>query len=167
MHIRGQRVRRLRERVAGLDRGGYAISEEPLSRLEISGKTLVRNGILSIAGQALPLLIGLATVPLILHGLGTERFGLLVFSWTLTGAFNVLDLGLAGAVTKFVAEALGRGHARTISSIVWPAALGQTVLGLTGAGILIVAAAPLVLHFLNVPPAIQREAIMAFRIVGL
>lgn len=128
---------------------------------------LVRNGLLNIAGQALPLLIGLATVPFVFHGLGTERFGLLVFSWTLTGAFNVFDLGLAGAVTKFVAEALGSGHPRTIPGIVWPAVVGQAVLGVTGAGILVAAAAPLVLHFLNVPPSIQMEAILTFRIVGL
>jgi O-antigen/teichoic acid export membrane protein len=135
--------------------------------VEISGRGLLRSGILNITGQALSIAIGLATVPLILHGLGPERFGLLVFSWTLTGTFNILDLGLTGAVTKFVAEALGRGDAHQISSILWPAVAEQTLLGFTGAGLLIFLAPWLVTHFLHISPAVHAEAILAFRISGL
>lgn len=135
--------------------------------IEISGRGLLRSGILTIAGQALPIAIGLASVPVILHGLGPERFGLMVFSWTLTGTFSVLDLGLTGAVTKFVAEALGRGDAHQVPGILWSAIAGQTVLGFIGAGLLVLLAPWLVTHFLHISPAVQAEAILAFQISGL
>jgi len=134
--------------------------------VEIRVRTLARNGILNIAGQAVPLLVGLVSVPIILHGLGTERFGLLVFSWTLTGSFSVFDLGLSGAVTKFVAEALGRNDERSIPGIIWPAAAGQTAFGAAGAGALILLIPALVTRFLNVSPALHAEAILAFRLAG-
>ncbi len=136
-------------------------------RFEISGSLLIRNGLLNIAGQVLPLIIGLGSVPAIVHGLGTERFGLLVFTWTLVGAFSVFDLGLGWSVTKFVAEALGRNDPNAIPGIVWPAVIGQAVVGASGAGILILLAPPLVTHFLHVAPQLHAEAILAFQIVGL
>ena len=141
--------------------------EAAAGRFEISGGLLVRNGVLNIAGQALPLIIGLVSVPTIVHSLGTERFGLLVFTWTLLGAFSVFDLGLGWSVTKFVAGALGRGDSGAVPGILWPAVAGQAVVGTIGAGLLILASPALVVEFLHVPPAMHAEAILAFQIAGL
>ena len=42
---------------------------------QIHGTLLARNTLLNLLGQVIPLLIGLATIPYIVRGLGTERFG--------------------------------------------------------------------------------------------
>lgn len=136
-------------------------------QIELSGGLLIRNSLMNLAGQALPLLVGLASVPLVVHGLGTERFGLLVFTWTLYGIFSVLDLGLGWSVTRFVAEALGRGDRRAIPGIVWTAVAWQAAIGTIGAAILTLAAAPLAASLLRVAPQMQAEAVLAFRITGL
>jgi hypothetical protein len=75
--------------------------------LEIDGALLARNTLLNLAGQVIPLLIGLATIPYIVRGLGTERFGVLAIAWVVLGYFSLFDLGLGRAKTKFVAECLG------------------------------------------------------------
>jgi len=137
------------------------------NRFEISGSRLARNGLLHLAGQGLPFLVGLASVPAILHGLGTERFGLLGLTWAFLSALSVFDLGLGRAVTKFVAEALGRGDAGSIPGILWPAVVGQLVFGTLGGGILATIAPSLVAHFLNVTPQMESEAILAFRVLAL
>lgn len=134
--------------------------------MEISGALLVRNGLLNIIGQALPLVVGMVSVPIILRGLGTERFGLLVFLWTVTGALTIFDLGLASAVTKFVAEALGRGDTRAVSQLVWTTVFGQVLVGLAISGIMALLTPLLVLHVLRVSSAMQIEAIVALRLAA-
>ncbi|MDR7420727.1 MAG: flippase [Armatimonadota bacterium] len=135
--------------------------------LEISSTLLVRNGMFNLAAQVVPFVIGLVSVPAIVHGLGTERFGVLIFTWTLLGTFSVFDLGLGWAVTKFVAEALGRGDRSVIPGIVWSGVGGQALFGTIGGAVLIIGAAPLALRFLHVAPEHHAEAIRAFQIVGL
>jgi len=83
------------------------ISNIPASN--ISGKLLARNTLLNFIGQILPLIVGVVTIPFVIQGLGTERFGLLSLAWVVLGYFAIFDLGLGRATTKFVAEALGRG----------------------------------------------------------
>lgn len=136
-------------------------------RVTISGALLVRNWLLSISGQALPLLVGLASMPAIVHGLGTERFGLLALSWTLLSAFVVFDVGIGRALTRFTADALGSGDTGKIPGLVRPAVMGQVMLGALGGGVLAAAAGPLITRFLNVAPQFYAEAIRALQIVGL
>lgn len=43
-------------------------------RLQISGRLLAKNTLLNFIGQAVPLLVGVITIPFVVWGLGTERF---------------------------------------------------------------------------------------------
>ena len=44
------------------------------NKLQISGGLLARNALLNLIGQAVPLLVGVITIPFVVWGLGTERF---------------------------------------------------------------------------------------------
>jgi hypothetical protein len=44
--------------------------------------------IVNLAGQVLPLAVGLVTIPRLLHMLGVERFGALSVIWVLIGYFD-------------------------------------------------------------------------------
>jgi O-antigen/teichoic acid export membrane protein len=74
--------------------------------LEIKGGLLARNTLFNLIGQGLPLVVAVVTIPLIIQGLGIDRFGLLSLAWVVLGYFAIFDLGLGRATTKFVAEAL-------------------------------------------------------------
>jgi len=71
-----------------------------------SKSILARNTFLNIIGLSLPFLVGIIAIPLIISGLGTERFGLLSLGWVILGYVGIFDLGLGRATTKFVASAL-------------------------------------------------------------
>uniref|UniRef100_UPI0034E2C47B oligosaccharide flippase family protein n=1 Tax=Methanothrix sp. TaxID=90426 RepID=UPI0034E2C47B len=81
-----------------------------MKQMEISGSLIARNAVLNLIGQAVPLLVGVLTIPFVVRGLGTDRFGLLSLAWVVLGYFTIFDLGLGRATTKYVAEALGKGE---------------------------------------------------------
>ena len=68
---------------------------------------MVKNALLNLLGAALPLLVGILTIPYVVRGLGMERFGILSLAWVILGYFALFDFGLGRATTKFVAEAVG------------------------------------------------------------
>jgi len=132
-----------------------------------SGRLLARNAILNFIGQAIPLVVGVITIPFIVRGLGTERFGLLSLAWVVLGYFSVFDLGLGRATTKFVAEALGKGEADQVPRLVWTAVTVQAVLGIVGALVLTGITPLLVERILKVPSDLFGEAKTTLRLLAL
>jgi O-antigen/teichoic acid export membrane protein len=113
------------------------------------------------------MLVAVLTVPLLIAGLGTDRFGVLTLSWMLLGYFSLFDLGLGRALTKLVAEKLGLGRERDVPGLVWTALTLMTVLGLLGA-LAIAALVPwLVRSALKVPPALRPEALGGFYLMAV
>lgn len=135
--------------------------------LDLSGRLLARNALLNFIGQATPLVVGVITIPFIVRGLGTERFGLLSLAWVVLGYFSVFDLGLGRATTKFVAEALGKGEADQVPRLVWTAVTAQAVLGIASALVLTGITPLLVERILKVPSDLFGEAKTTFRLVAL
>ncbi|MEN4005973.1 MAG: oligosaccharide flippase family protein [Methanobacterium sp.] len=134
--------------------------------VNIEGSVLARNTVLNFIGQAVPLLIALVTIPLIIEGLGTERYGLLSLVWVVLGYFAIFDLGLGQATTKFVAEALSKGEEEQIPRLVWTAVTIEAVLGIVGALVLIGITPLLVEHILNIPPELVGEAKATFYLLA-
>lgn len=67
-------------------------------------RLLTRNMVLNLLGQAAPLVVALFVVPLLIKGLGIERFGILTIVWVLVGYLSILDFGLGRALTHFIAR---------------------------------------------------------------
>lgn len=136
-------------------------------RIDISGSMIARNTLLNLIGQALPLLVGVVTIPLVVHGLGTDRFGLLSLAWVVLGYFTIFDLGLGRATTKYVAEALGKGESDQVPEIIWTAVTFQAALGFIGAIVLFGITDLLVERVLNIPPELVVEAKDTFHLLAL
>ena len=133
----------------------------------LSGRVLARNSIWNFAGLAAPMVVALVTIPMVIHGLGKDRYGLLGIIWMAIGYFGLFDMGLGRALTKFVAEYLGRGRNEEVPNIIWTALwlmLGLSVIGMVAG---IVVARPLICHVLNVPPALQGEGVTSFVIASV
>lgn len=129
---------------------------------EAPGPRLVRNTVLNLFGQLLPLLVGVATLPVIVRHLGDARFGVLGLVWAVHGYMGVLDLGLGRATTKYVAELLARGGHAELRRVATLSVAAQTALSLVGAGVLALATPTLVEHLLGVPEALRAEGQGAF-----
>ena len=60
---------------------------------------LLKNTAFNLVGFGAPLVVAIVTIPLLLSGLGDEKFGLLALLWSVVSYASVLDLGLGRAVT--------------------------------------------------------------------
>jgi O-antigen/teichoic acid export membrane protein len=135
-------------------------------RIKITGRLLARNTLLNLIGQVVPLCVGVASIPYVIRGLGTERFGILSLAWVILGYFTIFDLGLGGATTKYVAEALGRGEEDRVPSLVWTTVVIQLILGLLSVVALILLTPFLVEHMLTIPPTLAAEAKSMFQLLA-
>ncbi|WP_338845895.1 flippase [Massilia sp. W12] len=69
---------------------------------------LLQNAGWNLFGQAAPLAAALFAIPVLLHSIGNQRFGLLSIGWMLIGYFSLFDFGLGRALTQLLAQDLAR-----------------------------------------------------------
>lgn len=127
---------------------------------------LLSQGAVNLAGQIAPLFVAIITIPLLLGGLGTERFGFLSLGWLIVGYFSIFDLGLGRALTQMVASRLS-SDANDLRSLIRSGLIAMSVLGVFAA-ILAAALTPTLVHSVfHVSPAIVDEALIAFYMLAL
>jgi O-antigen/teichoic acid export membrane protein len=134
------------------------ISSSPASGPDLGSQRLVKNTGLNFLGLVVPALIGLVTVPVVIHFLGTERFGLFAIILTVFGYFALFDLGLGKAAIKFSAEAMGRGEMGELPRILWTSVGLQTIFGLIGMALMIAVTPFLAERVLKISAANLAEA---------
>ncbi len=114
-----------------------------------------------------PLLVALFAIPLLIDGLGKERFGLLAIIWMGVGYFSLFDFGLGRALTKLVAERLGSGDLADLGRLIWTGLIMLSSLGLAGGVLVWFLSEAIVSSVLNVEPSLDSEAITSFRILAV
>ncbi len=134
--------------------------------LKIDEKILARNTTFNLIGQIIPIGVAVISIPFILRGIGTERFGLLSIALIVLSYFMVFDLGLGRATVKFVAEALSKNEVENVSKIVWSAVTIQIIFGVFGAIILVGITPVLVNHVLKISPEFLKEARFVFYLLA-
>ena len=132
-----------------------------------SGRVLTRNTIWNMIGQGVPLLVALFAIPLLIKGMGTDRFGVLTLAWAVVGYFSLFDLGLGRALTKLVAEKLGAEQTEDIPRLIWTALALMGMLGIIGALVAAGISPWLVSDILKIPQVLQDETLKAFYLLAL
>ena len=132
----------------------------------ISPVSLTRNVLWNFAGQVAPLFAAVFAIPLLIRGMGVDRFGLLTLAWMVIGYFSLFDLGLGRALIKLVSEKLGEGRLAEIPELVWTALFLMALLGAAGAATIFVLAGWLVTRVLKIPASLQVEAFDSFRLLA-
>lgn len=119
----------------------------------------------NLLGQALPLPVALVTIPVVVHGLGAARFGLLGLLWMF---MTVLEgIGFARAGTRFLA--LNRGwedRGAAVRRVVGVTLVAQAVVGFVFAAAMAIAAEPLAGHVLEMSADLRAEATDGFLVLA-
>ncbi len=132
-----------------------------------SGKVIAKNTLFNLAGQILPLFVGIFTIPLIIKGLGIERFGVLTLVWMVIGYFSLFDLGLGRALTQIIASCLGKENVKDLSELVWTALAIMALMGVIGMVIAGSLSPILIAKVFKMPNQMRTEALSAFYILSV
>jgi O-antigen/teichoic acid export membrane protein len=130
------------------------------------GRTLVRNMIWNLIGQGAPLFVALFAIPVLIKGLGTERFGVLILVWMVVGYFTLFDLGIGRATTKYTSEYLAKGAFPELNRLIWTSLLMLFAIGILGTIVIYSLAPYLVTRILVIPATIRQEAMDAFGLLA-
>ncbi len=104
---------------------------------------VVRSTASNIAGQLLVMGVWFGLTPFIVHRLGAANYGLWMLVASIVAYGSVLDLGVGGAVTKYVAELRATGRSDQASTLIATGLRMYCVVGL----MVIVVSVPFALIF--------------------
>ena len=133
----------------------------------LRGRLLARNVVWNLIGSGAPMLVAVFCIPVLVRGLGTDRFGVLALAWALIGYASLFDLGLGRALTQLVAKKIGAGEGNEIPVLVWTSLILMLLVGFIGVLVAFVLSPWLVHRALNVPGSLQRETLDSFYLLGL
>src|SRR5215469_1376709 len=128
---------------------------------------LARNAIWNLVGYAAPLIVAVLVIPLLIKQLGTTRYGVLSIAWGVVGYFGVFDMGLSNALTKFVAERVGKVPQEQINAIIHTGFVLLLCSSLSAGIILAIISRPLSYTWLNVPQPLREQTCTVFRLFAV
>ena len=77
-----------------------------------SGGLLARNVVWNLLSQSAPMAAAIFTIPVLIAGIGTDRFGVLTLAWMVLGYFSLFDLGLGRRADQDGGREVGAGTGR-------------------------------------------------------
>jgi len=113
-----------------------------------------------------PLALAMIITPLLEHGLGADAYGMEGLVSTITGYFAVLDLGLNGAGTKYLAEYVATNDRKSIRELIGTTLSLYLFLGVVGCVLIWFIAPWAVLSMFKVPLNLQQVSIEALRVAS-
>jgi len=128
---------------------------------------LLRNSLWNLSGSAIPMLVALATIPILIDALGVEGFGIVTLVSSIIGYFGVLDVNLQSGSIKYLAEHHAAGDRARFAETFWFGILFYGLLGMLAACAIFFGAGYLVDRFFEVSPALHDATVLAFQIAGL
>ncbi len=129
-------------------------------------RTVARNVVWNWAGMASHIIAGFIVFPFLVHQLGKTGYGLWVLIASLTGYFDLLDLGLRGAIGRNIAFQKAKHDQEGVNSIF---NTGLALL-LSGSGLVLLAtvgALYLFFSLFEVPIALTGEVRIALILIGV
>ncbi len=111
--------------------------------------------------------LAVVALPMVVHGLGDERFGLLSICWLMLGYVGVLDLGMGQATTNLLAAKVSEGKMEEAGRILRTAFLLGTALSVAFIIVFEILHEMGLASFLNLSPALMDEARIALRLFAL
>ena len=128
-------------------------------------RRIVGGAFWNLLGRGLPLLVALVLTPPLVAALGIERWGLFTLALGLVGVFGVFDLGVGAALTRTIADRLGRNEREGEDVLIASAIILLFGLSTILAAGLWAAMPWLMRQALAVPPDLEGQAIAGFRVL--
>ena len=136
------------------------------TRAMTSGRVLARNVLWNGIGILGPMLLAIVALPVLIHCLGAARFGILTLIWGMVRYSSYCDFGIGSALTKLIAERVGDGNLRRVTSLVWTALALMLSAGTLIGGIFALLCPWLVWHGLKVSVDLRWQTEQSFYLLA-
>lgn len=143
------------------------MKESESLNIRYSGRSIAKNTIYNLLGYGIPLVFALVLIPLLIKGLGEEKFGILSLAWVVIGYFSFFDFGIGKALTKIIAEKIGKNQIEEIPRIFWTSIFLMLFVSLCCTLLILLLTPTLVYNFFNISQFLQTEALNTFYILAL
>ncbi len=125
-----------------------------------------RNTIFNLGGSIVPLFLSIVTVPIYLHLVGQERFGVLAIVWLLLGYFGLFDLGTGRAIQHRIASLHG-APAQESADAFWSALMLNLLMGGVATLVMWVSAQYFFIAAFKASDGVRAEALGSVPILAL
>ncbi|MGB2866977.1 MAG: flippase [Bacteroidota bacterium] len=125
------------------------------------GAQLARNSLWNLAGLAGSLAVNFISVPILVHRLGNDQFGLLGLVLSMVSPLGLLDFGMSDATVKYVAESIGRNDLPQVERYFRSTLMFNIVVGVLGSLAITVLAPWLVHNAFHIAEDHQQTAMYA------
>jgi O-antigen/teichoic acid export membrane protein len=125
---------------------------------------LAINSLLSVVAWLFPIILGFVATPILVHGLGSEQYGL--FAIVLGFISYSFTFGVGKVVGKYVPELEANGESEKVTQIVSATFWFSLIVGLVGSFALALMAPLIVERLLLISPENQRTAIDSLYLAG-
>jgi len=147
--------------------GNPCSSEEMTSAGQVtSSGSLIRNVVWNLLGDGSPMVVAIASIPILISFLGQARFGVLTLAWAMVGYFGVFDVGLGRALTKLVAERKSSGQSGDVPALIQTGLLLVLSFGVIGMALLAALSPLLIRRVLKIPAPLQQETLYTFYLLA-
>ncbi len=128
---------------------------------------LARNAWSNLLGAAIPALVMLATVPMVVKGLGDASYGVYSLVTAIVGYFAVIDINVTAGSVKYIAEHNARKDQEGVYETLSFGLATYAIIGVLGALGLLLGAEWFVTQVFSVPAQLVSEAIATLRLAAL
>jgi O-antigen/teichoic acid export membrane protein len=136
-------------------------------REEATSRKVIRNTLFNYLAIVSVTLARFIAMPILVNGLGKDRYGIYATVMSVVGYVGLLDLGIGISLTKFVAEYYARRDLKRLNEMLSTSLLLYIGLGVAGAGVIIGFSDVFVRHLFNIPASLWAEARYVFWIAAL
>jgi O-antigen/teichoic acid export membrane protein len=117
-------------------------------------------------GYGIPIIAALIFIPILINGLGNEKFGILNLAWMIIGYFSFFDFGIGKGLTKIVAEKISSDQADQIPVLFWTSLILMLMISSIIA-VLLLFFVPFFVNLFNVSQNLKQETIYTFYVLCL
>lgn len=134
---------------------------------DYTSQSIITNTFFSIASKIVPLLIAVICIPIIIKGLGEEKYGALTIALVFIGYFNLFDLGIGRAITKFISERVGKNKDTEIVEIYRTGVRLTFGLGIFGGVLFFLISKPITIYYIKPPQHLLQEILAGLNYLSI
>jgi O-antigen/teichoic acid export membrane protein len=122
----------------------------------------IRNVFFNLASQALILVTSFITTPYIVNKLGADSYGVVILLSTILGYLSFLDLGLSGALIRYLTECASVYDWERFRRFLWSSLIFYASIGPIIISIFALLPSNAILHVINIPHNLHNAFTTAF-----